>query len=201
MTATDLPAPPGEAWGDLGPAMRDLNPMQREFVRHYVAEVMVKPFGAQTRAAKAAGYTGKNVTNHAYDLTQNDKVVAAIGEESKRLIRVGHPEAVGALFKLIRNPKHPAHGRAVLSLIDRIEPATSHHNVHVTHRTEDPDRAALEELKALRKLGTARDKLLELYGPNGLDRLEVLEAAETAQRAAAAKVIDVQATEVSADEW
>ena len=60
----------------------------------------------------------------------------------------------------------------------------------MTHRTEDPDRAALEELKALRKLGTPREKLLELYGPNGLDRLEILEVAETAQRAAQAKVIE-----------
>ena len=190
-----------EAWGELGPAMRDLNPKQREFVRYYVAEAAIKPFGAQTRAAKAAGYTGKNVSNQAYDLTQNEKVIAAIGEESKRLIRVGHPEAVAALFNLIRDPSHKGQERAVLALVDRIEPATSHHSVHVTHRTEDPDRQALEELKALRKLGTSRQKLLELYGPNGLDRLETLEAAETAQRMAAAKVIDAQATEVSADEW
>jgi hypothetical protein len=42
----------------------------------------------------------------------------------------------------------------------------------------------------LRKLGPSRDKLLELYGAKGLDRLEMLEAAEIAQRAAAAEVIE-----------
>jgi len=39
----------------------------------------------------------------------------------------------------------------------------------------------------LRKLAPSRDKLLELYGAKGLDRLEMLEAAEIAQRAAAAE--------------
>jgi phage terminase small subunit len=190
-----------EAWGELSPALRDLSEKHREFVRNYVADVVIKPFGAQTRAARSAGYSGKNVVNQAYDLMRDPRIIAAISEESKRLIRVGQPEAVAALFNLVRNPDHKDHGRAVMALVDRIDPTTSHHSVHVTHRTEDPDLAALEELKALRKLGTAREKLLELYGPNGLDRLEMLEAAETAQRAAAAKVIDGHATEVSADEW
>jgi hypothetical protein len=44
-------------------------------------------------------------------------------------------------------------------------------------------------------LGTAREKLLELFGPNGLDRLEALEAVENAQRASAAKVIEHRAEE------
>ena len=127
-----------EAGGQLGPAMRDLNPKQREFVRHYVAEVAIKPFGAQTRAAKAAGYTGKNVSNQAYDLTQNEKVIAAIGEESKRLIRVGHPEAVAALFNIIRDPSHKGHdepcSRSSIALT-RPRRTTA---LHVTHRTMIP---------------------------------------------------------------
>ena len=42
----------------------------------------------------------------------------------------------------------------------------------MVHRHESPDQRALEELKALRQLGTPRQKLLELFGPNGLDRIE-----------------------------
>lgn len=80
--------------------------------------------------------------------------------------------------------------RGVTALLDRVDPIVSKHSVDVVHRREDPDRAALEELKALRKLGTPRTKLLELYGPNGLDRLEALESVELAQRSIAAKVIE-----------
>jgi hypothetical protein len=43
----------------------------------------------------------------------------------------------------------------------------------------------------LRQLGTSRDKLVELFGGNGLARLERLEAADIARRADQAKVIEV----------
>jgi hypothetical protein len=45
-------------------------------------------------------------------------------------------------------------------------------------------------LRALKKVGASRDKLLELYGPNGLDRIEELEAADAARRAVTAKVVE-----------
>ena len=47
-------------------------------------------------------------------------------------------------------------------------------------------------MRAARKLGATRDKLLELYGANGLDRLEALEAIDNARRADAAKIIEHQ---------
>lgn len=192
-----------ETWGELGPAMRDLSDIQRRFVRHYIAEVAVKPHGAQTRAARQAGYrmTGPTLTKHAHDLLhdplRSEKIIAAIAEESRKVIRVGHPEAVAALFSVIRDSAHKDRVRAITAVLDRTDPIVSRHDLNVTHRTVDPDREALEELKALRKLGTSRDKLLELYGPNGLDRLEMLEATESAHRAAAAKIIDGRATEVT----
>ena len=123
------------------------------------------------------------------------KILAAIAEESRKVIRVGHPEAVAALFSVIRDPQHRNHTRAVAAVIDRCDPIETKHSIDVTHRTIDPDREALEELKALRRLGTGRDKLLEIYGPNGLDRIEALEAIENAQRASAAKIIDGKAIE------
>jgi phage terminase small subunit len=188
---TPSPAPE-QSWGELGPAMRELSEMQRAFVRALVLE---KPgYGAITRAARAAGY-GKNskpatLSKFAHNLSRDERIIAAIAEESRKVIRVGYPEAVSALFNLVRDPTHKDHGRAVTALIDRLDPAVTRHSVDVVHRHEDPDRQALEELKALRQLGATRDKLLELYGPNGLDRLEALEAVETAQRADAAKIID-----------
>jgi len=67
-----------------------------------------------------------------------------------------------------------------------MDPEVSIHDVKVVHAVVDLDEEGLEELRALRQLGTAREKLLELFGPNGLDRLERLEAS----RADKAKVID-----------
>ena len=97
-------------------------------------------------------------------MSRDERVIAAIAEESRKVIRVGHPEAVAALFNVIRDPAHRDHARAVDGLIDRCDPVVTKHSVDVTHRTIDPDHEALEELKALRKLGATREKLLELYG-------------------------------------
>jgi hypothetical protein len=188
---------PSESWGQLGPAMQALGPKHREFVRYLVTG---KPgHGALTRAYRLAGYRSGNpstLSKEAHKLSRDTRIIEAIAEESRKVIRVGHPEAVAALFDIIRDKDHRDRARAIGMILDRVDPAISKHSVDVVHRHEDPDRAALEELKALRQLGTPRQKLLELYGPNGLDRLEALEAAESAQRAAAAKIIDGHAIEI-----
>ena len=78
-----------ETWGELGPAMRDLSEIQRRFVRHYIAEVAVRPHGAQTRAARKAGYrmTGPTLTKHAHDLLRDPlrsgKIIAAVRRRRK----------------------------------------------------------------------------------------------------------------------
>jgi len=132
----------------------------------------------------------------AYRLCQDDRIVAAISEVTRKVLRVAQPEAVKAAKEILRDPAHPAHGKLVVALLDRTDPIVTRHDMQVVHRIVDPDQEALEELKALRKLGTPCEKLLEIYGPNGLDRIEALEAAELAQRAAKAKVIDAVAVEV-----
>jgi phage terminase small subunit len=188
-----------EDWGELGPAMRALSERRQAFVRALVTDT--KGYGAVTRAARAAGFGRPNtkpstLSKQAHQLSRDERIIAAIAEESRKVIRVGHPEAVAALFKMIRDPKHRDHARAVAMVVDRCDPAVTRHSVDVVHRHEDPDRAALEELKALRQLGATREKLLELFGPNGLNRLEALEAVENAQRATAAKMIEHTATEL-----
>jgi len=189
-----------EDWGTLGAAMQALSERQRDFVRHLLTG---KPgHGALTAAARKAGY-GKNsrastLSKHAHDLSRNPKIIAAINEEAKKVVRgVGHAEAIAAIMNGVRDVKHRDHARFVEMILSRSDPAVSKHSVDVVHRHEDPDRAALEELIALRKLGTSREKLLELYGPNGLDRLEALEAVENAQRAAQAKLIEHRAEELT----
>jgi hypothetical protein len=78
-------------------------------------------------------------------------------------------------------------------VLARTDPEVQQHDLHITHKIIDADVEALEELRALRELGTSREKLLELFGHNGLDRLEMLDAGDMARRAAAAKLIEGKA--------
>jgi hypothetical protein len=194
---TEAVAP--DNWTELGPAMRVLTERQRAFVHAYLTE---KPgYGALTRAYRRAGYrnpggVARTLSKTAHSLSRHPKIVAAINEEAKKIIRgVGHAEAVAAIMNMIRDPSHRDHARAVDMILARADPAISKQSIDVVHRTIDPDQEALEELRAARKLGATRDKLLELYGPNGLDRVEALEARDNARRADAAKVIEHQQSE------
>jgi hypothetical protein len=169
------------------------NSRRRAFVEHYLLQ---EPgYGAAAAAARLAGYgkpnsTALSMTQLAYRLLREPTIVAAIAAESKKLLRSGAPEAVRALMAMVRDPSHKDHGRAVGLILARVDPEVSRHDVNVMHRVVDTDEESLEELAALRELGTSREKLLELFGGNGLARLEKLEAAAAAQRADKAKVIE-----------
>ena len=197
MTARD------ETWGELGPAMKALpNDRWRMFVELYLLE---KPgHGAQTRAARRAGFgypstKPVNMARIASRLMSDDRIIAALSEEARKIVRSSAPEAARALINLVRDPAHKDHGRAIAAVMDRVDPITSRHEIDVTHRTVDPDQEAIEELRALRKLGTSRERLLELYGANGLDRIEALEAADAVRKADAAKLIEGKVIEETVD--
>lgn len=173
--------------------------------RAFCHELVTGPpgHGRYARAARAAGMgkdsTPTNMAKIAWRMAHDDRMIAAITEESRKYLRGSHPEAVAALLNMIRDDQHRDHGRAVLSLLDRVDPVVSKQNIEVTHRVLDPDQEALEELRALRELGTSRDKLLDLFGGNGLARLERLEATDMARRANEARIIDGDVIEVSAN--
>jgi hypothetical protein len=173
------------------------NDQQRAFVFHLTRE---KPRrGALVAAARKAGYCANSTpaiaAKFAWKLSRDPRVLAAITEESRKVLFCAFPEGANALLNLVRDPTHKEHGRAIAMLLERTFPAENRHTVEVTHKVIDPDQEALEELRALRQLGTGREKLLELFGHNGLDRLEMLEATDQVRRAAAAKVIDAQSVE------
>ena len=185
MTATNL--------GELGPAMKALpNDRWREFVYHFTRATPRK--GALVAAYRAAGFgqgsTPASQAKAAWLMSRDERTIAAIAEESKKILRVAYPEGANALLNLIRDPTHKDHGRALGMLMDRVYPIETRHTMEVVHKTVDPDVEAIEELRALRQLGTSREKLIELFGVAGLPRVEALEAADAAQRAGRAKVID-----------
>src|SRR5690242_12085321 len=92
----------GQPWGELGPAMRELSDKQRRFV---LAFLTGKPgHGARTAPARAAGYTGNHLRNQAHDLARHPKIIAAIAEEGKKMIRgAGFAEAVAAAMNGLRD--------------------------------------------------------------------------------------------------
>jgi hypothetical protein len=180
-------------WGSYGPAMRNLpNSRWRSFVEF----LLVEPGGpgAQTNAAIKAGFGGKkrtSMTKIASRMVRDIRVIAALEEEGRKIVRAGGAAASKALMGLVDNPEHKDHARAISMVLARTDPEILRHDMRIEHRVVDPDTEALEELRALRKLGTPRERLLELYGPNGLARIEQL-----AKQAEATKVIEGEFTEV-----
>jgi hypothetical protein len=182
-----------EDWGQLGPAMRALpNDQWRAFCHELVTG---KPgHGRYARAARAAGFgkesTTTNVAKIAWRMAHDERMISALAEESRKYLRGGHPEAVSAVLALVRNPSHRDHMRALSEVLSRSDPVVGKQDITVTHKIVDPDQEALEELRAMRQIGATREKLVELFGGNGLARLERLEAADHARRASDAKIID-----------
>ena len=77
-------------------------------------------------------------------------------------------------------------------VLARTDPEITRDDMNIVHKVVNEDDESLAELRALRELSTAREKLIELFGGNGLARLEKLEAEDTERRAASAKVIEGQ---------
>ena len=178
MSFRRLSAPPKQDWGQLGPAMKALpNDQWRAYAEHYVTE---KPgHGALAAAARKAGFgrrsTPANLAKIAWRISRDDRMIAAIAELSRAIIRVGAPAAVNAIMNVIADPAHKDHVRACDIVLSRADPVETRHKMEVVHRTVDPDQEALEELRALRQLGTSRETLISLFGHNGLDRIEALD--------------------------
>ena len=107
-------------------------------------------------------------------------------------VRGSAPEAAKALIELVRDPEHKDHARGIAMVLARTDPEITRHDMNIVHKVVNEDDESLAELRALRELGTAREKLIELFGGNGLARLEKLEAEDTERRAASAKVIEGQ---------
>jgi hypothetical protein len=182
-----------EDWGQLSLEMKAL---PNDEWRTFVHELVVGPpgHGRLARAARIAGFgkdsTPENVAKIAWRMSQDDRTIAAVTAESRKYFRGLHPEALSAYANLLRDPEAKDHGRAVMRALDSIDPIVSKQDISVTHRVIDPDQEALEELRALRQIGATREKLIELFGGNGLARLERLEVAEFARRASEAKIIN-----------
>lgn len=185
-----------ENWGELSEAMRALTQKQRLFVWHYITEVGKAPYGAQTRAARKAGYGTATTDAHgfarlAYQAMSDPKVQNALTEEARRIVRAGSVEASNALMEVVRDKSHRDRMRAVSIILERTFPTISHQNVNVVHQhvVSSLDEE-LEEYLTLKKIASP-EKLKELFGGNRLPVLENLEK----ERAEKAKTIEGEVIE------
>jgi len=189
-----------ESWGELGPYMKALpNDRFRAFVTFYLMERPGR--GAQTNAAKRAGFGKPETLDHTYHqiawrLMQDPRIVAALAEEARKMLRGGAPDAVKALQDMVYDSTHKDHARAVAMVLDRTDPTVSNSHIAVTHRIVDPVQEELAEYLAAIELGAGPEKLRDLFGGNRIAHLEALAAEDAARKAKVieAKVIEQEPT-------
>ncbi|MCW2219509.1 phage terminase small subunit [Bradyrhizobium japonicum] len=111
-----------------GPAMVALSEKQRAFV--HALFLAPKTHGSRTFAARAAGYgtatsSRQSLSQMGHQLCADPKIQAAIAEVSTSYLTTLGPPAVRALRKLLDDPRHKDHGRAIGIVIDRVTPVQS----------------------------------------------------------------------------
>ena len=158
----------------VGPKMAALpNEMWRAAA---AARFLVKPGrGGNCAAARAAGFAanGKpdSVRRIAYDIFHDPRMLEALHELGEQHLKLGVPDAIGIVHEIMADRGHKDRLAAARIFIDRAHPAAALHH-HVVEHKIDYTQQALEELAAFRRLGVARAKLEEIFGPDGLDHLE-----------------------------
>lgn len=91
-------------------------------------------------AERAAGFSclgllvGAQSWTAASRLAHDERILEAIAEEDQKRIRSSAPRAVMALGRMIEDPKHRDHCRAVGMVLDRVHPSQTLHTTQVEHR-------------------------------------------------------------------
>ena len=108
--------------------MAALNERQKRFV--HALFLAPRSHGSRTFAAKTAGYgtptsSRKSLSQIGHQLSADQKIQAAISEVSASYLTTLGPPAVRALKRLLDDPKHKDHGRALGIVMDSVTPVTS----------------------------------------------------------------------------
>jgi hypothetical protein len=160
-----------EDLGQPGEAMRRLpTDRWRAFVTFFLLETIQNRhknnYGAQASAARKAGFgkpksSARVMAHLGWKLMSDDRVIAAVAEESRKLLRTGAPEAVKAVLAGVRNPASKDHARFVAMVLDRADPVETAHTVKVEHETKIA-------------IGDLNERLMEVSLKFGLDPQKVL---------------------------
>lgn len=153
--------------------VRDLpTDKMRKFVLHYVTHRN----GA--RASKEAAYLPETAdaldhAQNAYKLLHREDVTDAVIAMTRRQLRTLAPEAINALKETLASPWHKDRVRAAAMVLERTDAPVRKIEGEIKHtHVLDHEAEALNHLRSLKALGVARDKLAEVFGQFGLERLE-----------------------------
>lgn len=151
MTA-NLPTYVTESEMHLGPAMRALSPMMRQFVL-----ALIQTGCSNAKAAELAGYQGGPNTWKAmgWKLAHDARVQAALHEEALKLIRSTAVMAIGVITGIAQDPQVDPKARlkAATELLNRsgLHPTTEH---KLTVERVRDDASLVAEIKVMaRELG------------------------------------------------
>lgn len=156
---------------DFGPKMAACSERERQFVWHYCLNG-----GNGAQAARDAGYSDvkEGAKVRAHSLMQRERVLDALDEVGRKQFRSLLVPAITAMRALVDRPDHPDHAKTVGSVLDRLGlggRTAVDVNVNGTVTVNHTD-AAIEDLRILKAMGVAREKLVETFGYSGLERYE-----------------------------
>jgi phage terminase small subunit len=177
---------------DYGPAMQACLPKELAFI----LALLEGRNGAQ--AAREAGYGNNDGTTSAESFARiahrtltRGRVIDALTEQSRKTIRSLAPSAIQAVKDILTTTNHKDRAKVALNMLERVDPVVQRIDAHVTHEIVDHKQEALIQLRSLKALGVAHEKLEELFGFTGLPMLEKQLAEQDANQP-----IDAEFTEI-----
>ena len=163
---TQLPAL-AEDLEDYGPMMQALTVRQRAFVLSYLNEPM-KP---SRHHLLRAGFSDGCGTAYASKMMHDDRVLAAIHEQSQRQLSAIQLTAVAAVAALALNPGHKDHLKACLAIMDRTgHHAKSEHAVTIDDRRPQTRQELVQAvIQVAKEAGLDNDAIKKLTGGDVVD--------------------------------
>jgi phage terminase small subunit len=152
---------------------RPLSPKERIFVDRYLA--LSGKRGAGKQAAEAAGYPASWSAIAAHRLLRRPRVMRAIEEESKRLVRALGPQAIKVIKEILDDREHKDRLKAARTVLERIDPAfVGFQHQHHVEVVESGVETALKILRIMRELQVPIEVQRERLGPNLFPQLEAM---------------------------
>ena len=152
---------------------RPLSLKERTFVDRYLA--LGGERGAGTKAAQLAGYSASWSAIAAHRMLRRPRVMRAIEEESKRLVRALGPQAIQVIKEILDDREHKDRLKAARTVLERIDPALLgvQHQHHVDVEPSGVE-LALKMLRVMRELQVPIEVQRERLGINLFPELEAM---------------------------
>jgi phage terminase small subunit len=154
---------------------RPLSLKERAFVDRYLA--LGGERGAGTKAAQLAGYPASWSAIAAHRMLRRPRVMRAIEEESKRLVRALGPQAIKVIKEILDDREHKDRLKAARTVLERIDPTLLgvQHQHHVDVAVEPSGvELALKMLRVMRELRVPIEVQRERIGVNLFPQLEAM---------------------------